>query len=1412
MIPKTLTPSPSPTLELPCEAAVPPPAQAWRPPATPESPTGRSVGGPLALRLQRSARGGAGRALAALMALVGLAQSAPAAPALSAFAALPLSFEPAAPENGLAGAYLARGLNYQFLISPTEAQLVLCKSTHPTIEGSLDRAQLLSSRLDSARVVRMAFLGANLKADASGDRRLPGKVNYLLGDDPSRWRVGAPTFAQVRVDQLYPGIDLVYYGNQQQLEYDFTIAPGADPAVIALRFEGVDRLTVNDQGDLVLGIGADEIRQPRPTVFQVARGQRQPVLGGYRLQDSHTITFEPGVYDHRLPLTIDPTLTYSSYFGGNGNDIAWAVKVSTNGIYLAGQTLSAQFPFSGPGGLGGLTNHGGRYNGDGFVAKLDPTGTKMLFFTYLGGAQDDSVLDLALDSADHAYVTGYTGSTNFPVVAGGGGWPGSVRIGGVLTPARLYYSDAFVAELTPDGSALVFSGYLGGSDRDSGIGICLDASNYVYVTGYTYSTNFPTTNALVVTRPGTTDLFACNQRSGSNDVFVTKLAPGGAGMVYSTYLGGTNFDVGQGIAADNAGNAFITGYTSSTNFPVTAALAPFTGQLNNTTNAASKYHGRRVPPYDAFVAKIAPQGSNLLYSVLLGGTNNDSGFRIKLDPAGDAYVCGSSYSAEFPIIPSVMTNLYSPGITNRVYVNSDAFLTKIVESTNGPSIEYSVHFGGTGNEIAWDLAINPVTTNIFVVGSTLSTNFTLFVNSSTNFPFLPLTNHIRSNDVFVAAFAPIPYVVTTPLYVISNDTIIDTVYLTTTNNILTNLYAVCMGGMRDDFGFGIDVNPGNDAYIVGQTVSADFPLLTPLQPGMAGVSDAFLAKIQFADSLASVVVDTRPPNLQVIIDGVSYTAPYTTNWVIGSIHSIFTPGVQANAPGSQAIWTSWSNGGAISNLVVPAASSLAYTATFSTQYLLTMNAAGVGLVDPPTGWYDAGSVVTLTATPAAGATFTGWTASGPGASGAANPTTVTLSGPITQTAYFSGELTDQVVVIAKGPGTVSPDYAGQTLVPGKTYTLTATPAANYVFSGWTGSLSASTPRISFVMTTGLVFQASFATNVFLSSKGTYTGLFYDTNNFAYQSSGSFSASVSDSGAFSASFRVANHGYSCSGSFVNGGFATIISRGSLLLPLQVNLMLDTNGPGRITGLISGYTWTGQIEAERAAYSNTSPAPQANRTFTLRIPQIPGLTNSLVEPGGDGFATIAVTAAGKVSVSGALGDGARFTQSSALSAGDQWPLYASLYASRGLVLGWLSFTNQPASQPGGELSWYRPAKFGAKFYPSGFTLQPATAGSPYAFANGSSVLNLTSGRIIIAGGGLLRNITNAFSLAGAKFTPAASANKLTLSVTSSSGLFSGSFYDPDSRRTFSISGALFQSQTNGAGFFQTTNQTGRVLITP
>ncbi len=556
------------------------------------------------------------------------------APALGLPSGLPLYFEANRGQAAERAQFLARGLNYQFSLAPTQAEIILRKFTTPSLASPLDRDQLLAPRPVLTRALRMEFLGAKAQSAMRGQEKMPGKINYFIGNDPAQWRAGVPTFAKVQVRGIYSGIDLVYYGNQQRLEYDFTIAPRADPQAIAIRFEGADKISISDQGELVLRLGDEEIRQPRPQLYQIAGGARRAVNGGYRRKDAHTVGFAIATYDRDLPLVIDPVLSYSTYFGGNAGDVALSAKVAKDtpdgSVYIAGETLSSAFLFPLSGGVVQPIFRGGTLTGDGFIAKFTNPPTNLLYMTYLGGTADDGVLDLAVDAAGNAYVTGFTDSSNCPTV--NALYP---NINGTVDPGlHVHPNDAFVAELNPSGSALIFSTYLGGGLADVASGIAVDPSGNIYVTGYTFSSNFPAWNPL----PFHATI------AGSNDAFVTKLAPGGSAFVYSTYLGGTNADEGEGIAADAAGFAYVTGFTASTNFPTFRALQP---QINNSPDPVSQYKNKSVP-YDAFVAKLSPGGAPLVYCTYLGGTNVDAGFRIRSDAAGNAYVTGQAGSGDFP--------------------------------------------------------------------------------------------------------------------------------------------------------------------------------------------------------------------------------------------------------------------------------------------------------------------------------------------------------------------------------------------------------------------------------------------------------------------------------------------------------------------------------------------------------------------------------------------------------------------------------------------------------------------------------------------------------------------------------------------------------------------------------------------
>ena len=768
-----------------------------------------------------------------ILALGLLALSAPAAQPAAVPANLPLFFEAGQGQAANPAQFIARGHDCQFLISPAEAQIVLRKTA------------------GAVAAVRMQFAGASAQAQISGDTALPGKINYLTGNDPAQWRTGVATFAKVRVGELYPGINLVYYGNQQQLEYDFTVAPGAKPDAIAIHFDGVDKVAISKQGELVLTLGDAEIRQPKPVIYQTVGGARHEINGGYRLVDARTVAFDVGQYDRTLPLVIDPILSYSTYFGGNAGDTAWAVALDTNScIYITGETFSKQFATTNA----FQTNYqGGTYAGDAFVAKFDNLGTNLFYLTYLGGSGNDRATAIAVDNSGNAYVAGYTDSPNFPTTNAL-----YKNISGTLNPHLGFYPvDAFVAEINTNGSKLVYSTYLGGSQQDGANSIALDSSNNVYVTGFTFSTDFPITNAIHYRLAGRTntvlDHLACTNSVYYNaNAFIAKIGAGGTNLVYSSYFGGNNYDMGNGIAVDSSNFVYVTGFTASTNFPTTnAAVQPLVWTNVVVTQQSTNYISitnylwngyllngatNQTSSYDAFVAKFDSTGTNLIYSTLLGGTNNDVAYSIAVDNQGAAYVTGWTTSTNFPDTNAI-ANLYS-GVTDILNVNlaTNVFLTKItnVPGTNA-IIACSTLFGGTNIDVGYGVAV--AAGYVFVTGAASSTDFPTF-----NVPGLMCATNSGGNDAFVAAFDM---------------------------NTFDPVYSVFLGGASDDFGYGIAVDSLGNAYIVGQTLSINFPTFNARQTTLGGVSDGFLAEIILFVPLP--VITTQPTNQAVAAGSLSVT-------------------------------------------------------------------------------------------------------------------------------------------------------------------------------------------------------------------------------------------------------------------------------------------------------------------------------------------------------------------------------------------------------------------------------------------------------------------------------------------------------------------------------------------------------------
>jgi hypothetical protein len=558
---------------------------------------------------------------------------------------LPLAFEPNRGQMDSRVRFMARSQGMAVFFTDTEAVMVLQPSRKP-----------------EQAVVRMKLLGARTPRAAQGLETVPGISNYFIGNDPKLWHEGVPHYGRVRLSDVYSGVDLVSYGNQGKLEYDFVVAPGADPGQVRLGWEGMDTLALNADGDLSLRTSLGEIVQKRPLVYQDTDTGRVAVAAKYVMAPDHQVSFQLASYDRGRPLIIDPVMVYSTYLGGSSFDQAFGIAVDATGAaYVTGFTSSSNFPMASP-----FDNT--LASQDVFVTKLSPSGNSLVYSTFLGGSGNDKGYAIAVDATGAAYVTGDTLSTNFPALSafqglGGGNW------------------DAFVTKLTPAGG-LAYSTYLGGLDLDEATGIAVDGNGAAYVTGYTLSINFPTQGPYQITN------------HGSYDAFVTKLAPAGNALIYSTYLGGTDEDQALGIAVDGTGAAYVTGLTFSSNFPMASAYD-------------SVYKSG-----DAFVTKLTPAGNTLAYSTYLGGNFEDAGYAIAVDAAGSAYVTGRTFSTDFP------TTAGAYQLTN--HGNTDVFVTKLAAAGN--ALVYSTYLGGALNEAGWGITVDSAG-SAHVTGWTQSTDF-----------------------------------------------------------------------------------------------------------------------------------------------------------------------------------------------------------------------------------------------------------------------------------------------------------------------------------------------------------------------------------------------------------------------------------------------------------------------------------------------------------------------------------------------------------------------------------------------------------------------------------------------------------------------------------------------------------------
>jgi hypothetical protein len=636
-------------------------------------------------------------------------------------------------------------------------------------------------RKSGSTVVRMKLMRSNSSSEVVGVHKLTGKSNYFIGNDPSKWRTSIPSYAKVRCHNIYPNIDLLYHASREQLEFDFLVTPFADASALELSFDGADSIHVDSNGELVLSTSQGELRFNKPHLYQPNDRSSTPMKGKtsslpdgqYILTGASRVRFRLPTYDTTRLLVVDPALSYSTFLGGSSDNFGNAIAVDKTGhAFVTGATTSVDFPttrgafettYQGDNGTGyqGVI-------GDVFVTKFNRNGSGVIYSTYIGGSGGDSAYGIALDSKGNAYLTGATNSSNFPVTRG------------VWQPVCCGLNDVFVTKLGPAGSKLIYSTHVGVSGEGiRGFSIAVSTKGSVFVTGNA-GPGFPTT-------PGAFQTVCMGFTNG----YVFKLNPKATNAEYSTFLGGSSVDYGESIAIDSAGRAYVTGSSSSADFPTTASAF----QKGNKGGT------------DGFVTVFNPAGTKLAYSTLLGGSANDEGFTIAVDSSGKAYLTGVTSSSDFPITRASFQTKYGGG-------NSDAFIAKIDRMKSGsPSLIYSTFLGGSGDENEQDFLRDILAVdshgNVYVTGTTTSTDF-------------PTRHPIQATsgggfDAYVSK-------------------------LNATGSGL--VYSTYLGGSADDFGRGIAV-VGEDAFITGQTSSPDFPISkNAFQTVFRGSADAFVARIK----------------------------------------------------------------------------------------------------------------------------------------------------------------------------------------------------------------------------------------------------------------------------------------------------------------------------------------------------------------------------------------------------------------------------------------------------------------------------------------------------------------------------------------------------------------------------------------
>lgn len=659
-----------------------------------------------------------------------------------------LHFEPNLGQTNGPAQFISRGRGYDLSLSSYGAAISIRNQDNSGGDHEDSGPARDPSTLPEASyyTIHLQLEGSNPDPVARGAGELPGKANYFTGNDQANWITNIPTYARVEYKDVYTGIDLVYYGNEGELEYDFIVAPGGNPQDILLKFGNHDKLKIDEKGSLVLDVRGKELTMKPPFSYQDRDGTRSPVFSEYVLVSENTVGFNVGDYNPHVPLIIDPVLVYSSYLGGSGFENVQSIAVDSEGcVYVTGSTSSADFPTlscfqcdKAPGTSDYLT--------DVFVTKFNPEGTGLVYSTYIGGRWDDQGSSIAVDENGRVYITGRTVSRDDPDAPGTGGFPimnaYQEKIGGPNFP------DAFVTVLSATGNELIYSSYLGGKYEDYGTGITVDGNGSVYVTGTQFSFDFPVKNAFMEEKPGY-----------YFDAFVSKLDPyrsGEESLIYSTHLGGIGDDYGNSIAVDRDGCAWVTGKAFSSDFPVTS----------NAIQAEKR--GKN----DVFVTKFAADGRSLEYSTYLGSVENDEGYDIQVDTAGYAYISGVGrdgfptsqnvyipsggsfflckllpdgsdfvFSTHTPVSGKIAVDDLGQAYIGATRLQSIAYIVAI--NHEGSDTLYTLSLAGDGTNFIRDIAVDHER-NLYIAGTTSSTDITTEGAYKTSLS--------GERDIFVAKF------------------------------------------------------------------------------------------------------------------------------------------------------------------------------------------------------------------------------------------------------------------------------------------------------------------------------------------------------------------------------------------------------------------------------------------------------------------------------------------------------------------------------------------------------------------------------------------------------------------------------------------------------------------------------------